>query len=456
MDEAPQLVVMRGRRRVGKSFLLVNAFAGRRLLFFQADEQDTRGHLELFAREARELLPGTPPIAFADWDEALTFLGDQARVEPLIVVLDEFQWLWAAQPALDSMIQRRWDVWQREGVPLTLVLCGSSLIHMERLLGADRPLYGRAGYRPELAPLDFRWASEFAPTDADAEQRLRRYAVLGGTPQYQVWAGGGDLIDVIAERILTRGEPLYEEPLHLLREEQTIRTPGTYFDVLRAIAAGATRHNEIAQHAGGLDRGQTTKMLDRLASLGYIQSRAPLGPGGPIPNRGVFRIADPFFRFWFRFVFPNRSRLEAGRVGDVMDQVLAGLDTYMGLAFEDTCREWAARHSTDLPRFDELGSWWDRRGTTEIDVVATARNRYTLIGSCTWSERAGPEVLGLLRRDAEALGPAAHGAQLCIFARGFAPELIDRAHREGVRLVEAAELVGRPLRPPGPGRRRRS
>lgn len=439
-EEPPQLVVMRGRRRVGKSFLSLSAFAGQRLLFFQADEQDARGHLDLFAREARELIPGRPPVAFADWDEALAFIGDQARLEPLVVVLDEFQWLWAAQPALDSMIQRRWDVWQRERVPVVLVLSGSSLIHMERLLEPDRPLYGRADYRPMIAPLDYRWASEFAAPSSSAEERLRRYAVLGGTPQYQVWAGAGAIEDVIAERILTRGESLYEEPLHLLREEQTIRTPGTYFDIMRAIAAGASRYNEIAQQAGGLDHGAATKMLERLGSLGYIELREPLGHGGPIANRGAYRIADPFFRFWFRYVFPSRSRLERGRVQDVCDAITADLDSFMGLAFEDACREWVGRYADELPSFQELGNWWDRRGQTEIDVVATARRRFVLVGSCKWSQHADTNVLGQLKRDAETLGPAADGAQLCIFARGFDPELSERAPREGVRLIDADEL----------------
>lgn len=439
---APQLVVMRGRRRVGKSFLSINAFEGPRLLFFQADEQDARGHLDLLAREARELLPGRPPVAFSDWDEALAFIGDQALVEPLVVVLDEFQWLWNAQPALDSMIQRRWDAWQRNRVPVVLLLSGSSLINMQRLLEPERPLYGRADYRPMITPLDFRWASQFAAPRSTAEERLRRYAVLGGTPQYQVWAGPGTIDEIIPERILSPGESLYEEPLHLLREEQTIRAPGTYFDIMRAIAGGATHHNEITQQAGGLDIGAVSRMLDRLRSLGYVELREPLGQGGPIAKRGVYRIADPFFRFWFRYVFPNRSRLQRGRVKEVYADIAADLDTFMGLAFEEVCREWAGRYAEGVPHFGEVGNWWDRLGKTEVDVVATDRHRFVIVGSCKWSQRASANVLDSLVDDARVLGPTAEGAQLCIFARGFDPALTRRASREGVRLIDADELLG--------------
>ena len=155
-------------------------------------------------------------------------------------MLDEFQWLLAAQPSLESIVQRRWDEWQRNRIPVTLILSGSALRLMEELLSQGAPLYGRADYRPLLEPLDFRDASLFASRRLSAESKLRRYAVLGGTPQYQVWAGKAGLMDVIADRILRNGESLYEEPLHLLREEQAIRDPGTYFAIVREVAGGRT------------------------------------------------------------------------------------------------------------------------------------------------------------------------------------------------------------------------
>ena len=154
-----------------------------------------------------------------------------------------------AQPALPSILQRHWDRWQRSGTPLTIVLSGSALTLMEELLAHSSPLFGRADYRPLIQPLDYRFAAEFARAGAPADALLRRYAVLGGTPQYQVWAGKGGISSVIRDRVLSKGESLYEEPLHLLREEQTIRDPATYFAVLRASRGGATKFNEIQQQA---------------------------------------------------------------------------------------------------------------------------------------------------------------------------------------------------------------
>jgi AAA+ ATPase superfamily predicted ATPase len=439
IERPPQLVVMRGRRRVGKSFLLIHALPRGRGVFFQADEQTERAHLDLFAKEVARLLGPRIPLSFDSWEEAMETLGELARDKPLVVVLDEFQWMKAAQPSLDSIVQRHWDRWQRERTPVTLILSGSALRLMEQLLEPGAPLYGRADYRPLLSPLDFRDASRFGPKRLSAEQKLRRYAVLGGTPQYQVWAGESDLEGLIAERILSKGESLYEEPLHLLREEQEIRDPATYFAVVRAIAAGRTRVGEIS-NATHIPTPNLVKMLSRLEALGYVEERAPLGPKGPESRRSSYRLTDPFFRFWFRFVLPNRSLLERGRVKAVLKVIERDLDTFMGRAFEDCCREWVGLYAGDgLPASQQLGSWWSRDGQTEVDIVGVSRGSYDLLGSCKWDRSAPGAVLTQLLAHRDALNRAG-SAQLAIFARGFSPELRRRAGDEEVTLIDAERL----------------
>jgi uncharacterized protein len=138
---------------------------------------------------------------------------------------------------------------------------------------------------------------------------IERYAVIGGTPQYQVWAGKGSLERVIREAILSKGAPLYEEPLTLVREEQGIRDPRSYFGVLAAIASGRTRNSQIASLLE-LPSSNVAATLDRLADLGYVREQTPVTPtnrGG----RGFWQLSDPFLRFWFRRVAPNRTRRSA-------------------------------------------------------------------------------------------------------------------------------------------------
>jgi uncharacterized protein len=439
IQSPPQLVVLRGRRRIGKSFLLVSALRGARGIFFQADEQPARTQLDLFSDEVARLTSPRVPLSFETWDQAFDTLAALAAEEPIAVVLDEFQWLVAAEPALDSILQRHWDRWQREGTAVTIILSGSALRLMEGLLEPGAPLYGRSDYRPLLGPLDYRDASELGPSRAKAEQRLRRYAVLGGTPQYQVWAGRRGLSETIADRILSKGESLYEEPLHLLREEQEIRDPATYFAVVRAIAQGRTRVGEIS-NAAGIQTPNLTKTLARLESLGYVEARAPLSPTGPEAKRSSYRLVDPFFRFWFRYVFGNRSLLERGRVKEVLGFVERDLDTFMGLAFEDCCREWVGRYAdAAFGSSRELGSWWSRDGRVEIDIVGASRGRYDLLASCKWSRSAGTDVLQQLLAHRDQL-PGATAARLAIFARGFDPQLRRRAADEEVTLVGVEDL----------------
>lgn len=438
--ERPALVVMRGRRRVGKSYLLSVAFAGERMLAFQADEQDEHGHLALFAREAARLLPGAPPVTFSSWDEALRFVDATARSEPLCLVLDEFQWLARAQPALPSILQRHWDRWQRDRVPIVVAVAGSALSFMEGLLGADSPLYGRATYRPLLSPLDYRQATGFT-SRTDPEQLLRRFAMLGGTPQYQVWAGDLPLRRTLSERMLTPGRPLYDDPLHLLRSGEGVRSPGSYLSVLWSVARGDTRFNEIANRTG-MHSAMLTDRLERLQELGYIGFRAPSEPKEQ-SRRGTYHIDDPYFRFWFRYVFPNRSRLELGRVAEVASEIESDLDNHMGHVFEECCRVWVGRYATGelATAIDGIGAWWTRDGTVEVDVAAHYEGRFVLLGSAKWSRMVGPRVLDQLAAARDFMGPRAAHARLVLFGRhGFTPELRERALREDVTLIDAEKL----------------
>ncbi len=433
--EAPQLVVMRGRRRVGKSYLLDRSYADHRLVYFQADEGEARGHLDLLAAELGRLIDA--PIAFGDWNEALSSLGEQAKRASLVVVFDEFQWMLAAEPLLDSIVMRHVDRWERERVPITLVISGSALTLMEQLLEGERPMFGRAGYRPFLQPFDYRDAALFAPSTLSAPQKLLRYGVLGGTAQYQVWAGQASIGEILKRRILTKDEPLFEEPLQLIRGESAIREPGNYYEVLRAIARGATHFNEILQQSK-ISSGQLlTGRLDRLAKLRYVEERRPLaGNGSP-----SWSVSDPFFRFWFRYVYPNRSRLQRGRVEEVCKAILADIDNHMGSVFEQVCRDWAGRYSADEPLAEaqDIGAYWTRTHDVEVDFLARGRDGILAIGSCKWSSRADVHDLDRL---IEARGHirGAGAAALYVFARDFHKSLLARAERDGVRLVSADEL----------------
>jgi uncharacterized protein len=206
------------------------------------------------------------------------------------------------------------------------------------------------------------------------------------------------------------------------------------------IAGGATRHNEIATKASRSTADVSDK-LDRLRALGYVRIREPLGPAESAA-RATYELADPFFRFWFRYVFPRRSRLERGRVDEVYAEIDRDLDTFMGAAFEECCRAWLGGYAgaSRVGELDEIGSWMSRDGRTEIDVVGVRRGRYTFLGSCKWRRTADVDVLDDLLSARDGMGKAGR-ARLAIFAReSFSARLRERAADEDVMLVSAADL----------------
>lgn len=437
----PGLVILSGRRRVGKSFLLRVGLTGDRVVHFQAEEQPLLLQLAAFARECADLVAGAP-LAFGSWEDAFTFLDGQANsTGALVVVLDEFQYLAARDPGLVSAVQKWWDRWDHENTPIVLVLSGSALTFMAGLLSGAKPTHGRSVYRPLLQPLDYRDAAAFAPKAATPIELIERYAVVGGTPQYQRWAGERPLGQVVRHVILSPDAPLNRDPEHLIREEDEIREPGPYFGALEAIAGGDTTPGEIANRIGATPP-LVDAYLKRLQKLAYVAKVEPIEPRGKGKSRAYWKIGDPYFRFWFSYVLPNSSRLARGRIEQVARAIEKQLPTHVGAVFEDVCREWVGRVAAIGSSADEIGSWWNRKSNIEIDVVGVDKKGYTVLGACKWwKDAVGENVLDDLLTARAALGPKASAAELAIFAKvGFNDKLAMRATSEGVHLVVADDL----------------
>ncbi len=437
----PGLAILSGRRRVGKSFLLRVALTGDRVVHFQAEEQPRSLQLAAFARECAHLVGGAP-LSFASWEDAFAFLDAQAKRDgALVAVLDEFQYVAYEDSGLVSAVQKWWDRWDHENTPILLVLSGSALTFMAGLLSGQKPTHGRSVFRPVLQPLNYRDAAAFAPKDLSPIDLVERYSVLGGTPQYQRWASARPLKEILRDVILSPDAPLHRDPEHLIREEDEIREPGPYFGTLEAIAEGYTTPTEIG---GRLEAGTqwVNKYLKRLEELGYIARVEPLEPRSKGKARAYWKISDPYFRFWFGHVLPNRSRLARGRIEEVAREIEKQLPTYTGHIFEDICSDWIGRLSPLGSDADEVGAWWNRKSNVEVDIAALNKKGYTVLGECKWSR--DPVDIGVLDDLVEAqsvIGPKANQATLVLFSKsGFSDELRERAATDGVQLFSVEDI----------------
>lgn len=429
-----ELLVVYGRRRVGKTELLRTAFGESDHLYFVADlgadvDQRRRLAAQIHTRfPSRALAEPTPP----SWELIFEHLFGVASGRRLVVVLDEFPYLCISHRALPSVLQRLWDERGRHS-NICLVLCGSYVSFMEReVLAHKSPLYGRRTGQLLVEPLSFGSLREFFPK-YEAIDRVRVHAVLGGIPAYLVqFSDAVSLETNLQAAVLGPTAPLREEVRFILTEE--LRNPKQYLSVLEAISFGRARLNEIVQHTT-LDRGPVSKYLAVLQELRIVEREVPVTePAPPKSRKGHYRIGDPFFRFWFRFVNAHRSELaDRGPSHVLKTHILPHLDPFIGQAFEYTCRE-ILRDRVLTGRlaveYDRLGRHWDP--TMEVDLVAMRGRAPVLMGECKWSRKpVGEDILTGLRGKAARLCGSRSTPLLLIFSRsGFTPA-VSRQEREG-------------------------
>jgi AAA+ ATPase superfamily predicted ATPase len=412
---AGSFVPVYGRRRVGKSELIVHFLRGKRGIYYVGKRVPPGLQIREFLRAASESL-GEPLLAEhpADgWGQALRLVeGRWKGPGKFILALDEFQWTAEASPELPSILQEAWDRrWKKGGV--MLILCGSYLGFMEReVLGRKSPLFGRRTAQILLKPFGFAEAARFHPGYSRADQ-ARVAFVCGGVPLYlRCFLQDRSVEQNIAAALFEETGPLVREPEFLLREE--LREVANYHSVLLALASGSATPSEVAT-ATGLDPRALQFYLGTLMEIGYVQRRHPL-TGSPPSVRAVrYALEDPLLRFWFRFVFPNLGQIAVlGPERAVQQLVRPQFDAFAGHAFERLCREAlpALYAREGVSASFEIGEYWDKE--TQIDLVGLRQDHWTDLGECKWTPIRSPGALRAELAQRAARFPNKRGATLAL------------------------------------------
>jgi len=388
----PHLVLVYGRRRVGKTRLLLELLSRRPGLYFYVPLGGRDTVLAELSRAVEgEFFRG---FRFPDFSSFLEYIAVKLE-RGVTVVVDEFQRLAEVEGAI-SLLQRYWDerFSKSRGV---LILSGSTVGVIERVaLRGDAPLYGRRTAVLKLEPLGFRalteWFTGYSPLEL-----VKIYGAFGGTPAYLELVDEGKSPERnIIDLVLSKRGPLHEEPLFLLLEE--LRAPARYMDVLTAISQGRRTLSEIAS-AAGISRENLTTYLATLEHLGLIERERPVLSRG----RSMYSIKDPFFAFWFRFVWPNKSLLERGLENELWASVAVDFNTYLGWVFEKVALEHVVSEVRS-GRFplepDVVGRWWAKGEEVDI-VVASAREGVGALIEVKWSDLSHHEARAILRRLSE-------------------------------------------------------
>jgi AAA+ ATPase superfamily predicted ATPase len=466
-----KLVLMYGRRRVGKTYLLGRAWreAPAQLFYFTAAETTPSQNREALLAALAEWSGGSLHAEdYPTWRSVFRLLLDFRSPEPLVITLDEFQYL-GADPqellAVTSELNAAWEL-RRARRPLVLVLAGSAVRTLEALNKGGSPLYGRFAWQCRLRPFNYWFAGELAGY-TDFRERVYAYAIFGGTPRY---LSAIDPKRSVAQNavslMLNPSGEVRELVQSALLQEQGLREIQKYAAILRAVGRGRTEFNAIAQNAGlGADTGLRDK-LERLVDLDYVRSGRNLGAKSKEPMR--YRLADPALRFYYDFVAPLESALATQDPRRVWERHIApNLDGYTGLIFENVVEEayYRLQAHLDLPLVREWGRWEgvDRnRQALEIDIASDLVDKRVLTGSIKWYKdpvdvQVHTEHLAMLERLSQAGVSWAHRARspesplLYVAANGFTDRFIQaaRASRDEVYLWSLADIF-QPVAEGGP------
>lgn len=403
-EERGQLIVLYGRRRVGKTETLREFCKDKPHVFFSCTQTTDLVQLRNFSsRMFKENIPAKNYISeFADWEKAFRAVldlpyGNQKK----LLVIDEFPYMCRGNKSIPSILQNLWDAELRDS-NVMIILCGSAMSFIEKeLLSEKNSLYGRATGIYKMKEMGFYDAIKFFPEYSDRDKVLT-YAVLGGIPHYlRQWNPKLSVDENIKRNILTKGCILYSEVEFLLHQE--LRETPIYNSIIEAVALGNTKLNDISQKSLLEDTAKTSVYLKNLMELGIVErefsvdskikERANTG-------RGTYRLTDNFFRFWYAFGFANYSQLEDGDVDGVYEYVVKpALHEFASFAFEDVCREFVRmlQKKNELPfRYSKMGRWMGkttvrdekasdglRTAETEIDLLCIGKDaREYLVGEC--------------------------------------------------------------------------
>ena len=408
-DGRGQLIVLYGRRRVGKTETLREFCKGKPHVFYSCTQSTDKVQLVKFSQlMLKEDIPARDYITeFADWEKAFHAIldlpyGDSKK----LIVIDEFPYMCKGNDSIPSILQNLWDS-ELKDANVMVILCGSAMSFIEKeLLAEKNPLYGRATGIYKMEAMGFYDAARFFP-DYSPRDKVLTYAVLGGIPHYlNQFDPKKSLGENIKRNILTKGSVLYSEVDFLLHQE--LRETPIYNSIIEAVALGNTKLSDISQKAMIDSTSKTSVYLRNLIELGIVEREFSVDvklKEKVNASRGVYCLTDNFFRFGYTFGFANFSQLEDGDVDGVYEYVVEpALHEFSSFIFEDVCKEFVKEQQkrNALPfRYSKMGRWFGkttirdehaatglRTAETEIDLLAIDREEKNyLVGECKFKKQ---------------------------------------------------------------------
>jgi AAA+ ATPase superfamily predicted ATPase len=445
-----EFLVMYGRRRVGKTTILQEFAHRHNVIFFSAQEKNDTLNLNDFSKIVQFHCDQHFIASFPGWEEAFRYISTRSAssadsANKTVLIIDEFPFIAKQNPTVKSILQHTIDhEWKNKNIQL--ILCGSSVSFMlNDVMGYESPLYGRATSTMEVLPFDYLESAVFFTQYSDIEKAIA-YGILGGIPRYlSEFSDQRTIQENIRERILMQGAFLHDEPSAMLRME--LREPGVYASILEAIANG---HNKIREMADAIheDSAKISKYIGTLSALRLVEKHAPCGE--PETSKKVlYYLTDQYFRFWYRYIFTNKSYYELLGPEDASLEIEENLNDFMGPAFETICMQYLKRQAKqrNLPFVPyQIGKWWGNNpvlhAQDDIDILAISKKGdEAIFCECKFTNRPMPmEEYDDLLDAAKAFPQIQKKHFMFISKNGFTEPVAERANKEGSILLTIADL----------------
>lgn len=446
-----QMVMIYGRRRVGKTTLIREFCKGKKNIFFSAIQSNPADNLEELSKaiyacllpENRTLLTG-----FKSVNDAFEYIARASTDERLIFIVDEYPYWTESDHSISSRIQQTIDQ-TFQNTKLFIILCGSSASFMKnQVLGCHSPFYDRRTAQFNILPFNYYETALFCPEYTLADKALV-YGISGGVPLYiHQLTENDDLYESILSNLFMPNSLLFEEPGNLLKQE--LREPQMYNAIINAITDGRSKLSEISSGVG-IETAICSKYLRNLISLGIVKKEEPVI--GKTGRKTIYRISDNLFRFWYTFVQTNMSSIVSGRIIDEFESMVKKhIPEYMGLVFEQMCKEFLFFYYKNFHAgISQIGQWWgnnpEEKQEEQIDTIVLSSDRQQAIFcECKYrNEKTDIEILDRLIQKSSLISGFEKKDFFLFSKSGFTDRLRNRAKKERVILFELKDLYRIPL-----------